>query len=54
MDQFTNKEQINNYDKARPKYTQEIFSEIIIKTKNFNNCLDIACGSGQVTKNKKI
>ena len=48
MDQFLNPEQIKNYDATRPKYTTEIFSDIINKTKSFNNYLDIACGCGQL------
>jgi len=48
MDQFTDKDQINNYDLARPKYTNDIFSEIIKNTCNFNDYLDVACGTGQV------
>jgi ubiquinone/menaquinone biosynthesis C-methylase UbiE len=48
MDQFTNINQIAYYDIARPKYTSEIFQEIINKTNNFNSYLDIACGTGQL------
>jgi SAM-dependent methyltransferase len=48
MNQFCNTEQINNYDATRPKYTPQIFKEIITKTKEFNNYLDIACGTGQL------
>jgi SAM-dependent methyltransferase len=48
MDQFCNPEQISNYDATRPKYTPQIFKEIVDKTKGFNNYLDIACGTGQL------
>jgi ubiquinone/menaquinone biosynthesis C-methylase UbiE len=48
MDQFINKEQINFYDMTRPKYTEEIFQNIISNVKNFDNYLDLACGSGQL------
>jgi hypothetical protein len=48
MDQFSDIEQIKNYDLARPKYTGEIFTEILNNSKNFDSHLDIACGTGQV------
>jgi ubiquinone/menaquinone biosynthesis C-methylase UbiE len=48
MDQFINQEQINFYDMTRPKYTEEIFQNIISNVKNFDNYLDLACGSGQL------
>jgi len=48
MDQFSNIEQIKNYDLARPKYTSEIFCDIVKNSKNLENYLDVACGTGQV------
>ena len=48
MDQFVNPQQITYYDLSRPKYTQEIFEDIIKSTKSFNSYLDIACGTGQL------
>jgi SAM-dependent methyltransferase len=48
MNQFCNSEQISNYDATRPRYTSEIFKEIINKCTSFTNYLDIACGTGQL------
>jgi SAM-dependent methyltransferase len=48
MDQFINQEQIQFYDILRPKYTQEIFDDILSSTKKHDNYLDIACGTGQL------
>jgi len=48
MNQFIEKDQIKYYDILRPKYTQEIFHDIISSTKQYDNYLDIACGTGQL------
>ena len=50
MDQFICSTQTNNYDLTRPKYLKENFEEIIKSINNFENYLDIACGTGQVNK----
>ena len=48
MDQFNNTIQTSNYDSTRPKYTKDIFTNIISKINQFDYYLDIACGTGQL------
>ena len=48
MDQFTNKQQIDLYDSTRPKYTQEIFTEILSHITTHDLYIDLACGTGQL------
>ena len=46
--QFTNVLQSKMYEMARPRYTKDIFTNILKRVSNKSNLLDIACGTGQL------